>query len=95
VIAWPGEEAKKTASCGAVAIDETGSAFRVVPGKDGLVVHLEGSSGKGSEIRPVSRDTFQISRVTVRFQRDKAGKVVAFDYSNPLVRDIKFTRNSR
>jgi CubicO group peptidase (beta-lactamase class C family) len=79
---------------GRYASDETGSAFRVVPGKDGLVVHLEGSSGKGSEIRPVYRDTFQISRVTVRFLRDKDGRVVAFDYSNPLVRNIKFTRLS-
>jgi hypothetical protein len=74
--------------------DEMGSAFKVVPGKDGLMVHLEGSSGKGSEIRPVNCDTFQISRVTMRFQRDKAGRVVAFDYSNPLVRNIKFTRVS-
>ncbi len=47
------------------------------------------------KIRPVYRDTFQISRVTVRFQRDKAGKVLAFDYSNPVVRSIKFTLNSR
>jgi len=83
------------AFAGRYANDETGSAFRVVPGKDGLMVHLEGSSGKGSEIRPVSRDTFQISRVTVRFLRDRDGKVVAFDYSNPLVRNIKFTRNDR
>ncbi|HEY9284252.1 MAG TPA: serine hydrolase domain-containing protein [Pyrinomonadaceae bacterium] len=80
------------AFAGRYASDETGSAFRVVPGKDGLVFHLEGSSGRGSEIRPIYRDTFQISRVTVRFLRDKDGKVVAFDYSNPVVRNIKFTR---
>jgi CubicO group peptidase (beta-lactamase class C family) len=83
------------AFAGRYTSDEAGSAFQVVPGKGGLVVHLEGSSGKGSEIRPVSRDTFQVSRVTVRFLRDKDGKVVAFDYSNPLVRNIKFTRASR
>ena len=74
--------------------DEVGSALKVVPSNDGLVVHLEGSSGKGSEIRPVARDTFQISRVMVRFVRDKDGKVVAFDYSNPLVRNIRYTRVS-
>jgi CubicO group peptidase (beta-lactamase class C family) len=79
---------------GRYANDDTGSAFRVVPVKDGLVFHLEGSSGKGSEIRPAYRDTFQISRVTVRFLRDKDGKVVAFDYSNPVVRNLKFTRLS-
>ena len=82
------------AFAGRYASDETGSAFKVVPGKDSLTVHLEGSSGKGSEIRPIYRDTFQISRVTMRFLRDKDGKVVAFDYSNPLVRNIKFTRQS-
>jgi CubicO group peptidase (beta-lactamase class C family) len=82
------------AFAGRYASDETGSAFRVVPGKDRLVVHLEGSAGKGSEIRPVYRDTFQISRVTVRFLRDKDGKVVALDYSNPVVRNLKFTRLS-
>ena len=32
--------------------------------------------------------------MTVRFRRDKAGKVVGFDYSNPVVRNIKFTRLS-
>ncbi|HJR08757.1 MAG TPA: serine hydrolase domain-containing protein [Pyrinomonadaceae bacterium] len=80
------------ALAGRYANDEIGSAFNVVPGKDGLVFHLEGSSGKGSEIRPVYRDTFQLSRVTVRFLRDKDGKVVGFDYSNPSVRNIKFTR---
>jgi CubicO group peptidase (beta-lactamase class C family) len=82
------------AFAGRYASDETGSVFKIVPGKDGLMVHLEGSSGKGSEIRPVTRDTFQISRVTVRFLRDKDGKVAAFNYSNPLVRNIKFTRLS-
>ena len=86
--------AELQAFAGRYASDETGSAFRVVPGKDGLMFHLEGSSGKGTEIRPIYRDTFQISRVTVRFLRDKDGKVVAFDYSNPLVRNIRFTRLS-
>ncbi|HEX8129643.1 MAG TPA: serine hydrolase domain-containing protein [Pyrinomonadaceae bacterium] len=86
--------AELQAFAGRYANDETGSTFRLVPGKDGLMVHLEGSSGKGSEIRPVYRDTFQLSRVTLRFRRDKAGKVVAFDYSNPVVRNIKFTRLS-
>ena len=82
------------AFAGRYASDEIGSTFKVVPGKDGLMVHLEGSSGKGSEIRPVYRDTFQISRVTVRFLRDKDGKVVGYDYSNPLIRNIRYTRLS-
>lgn len=86
--------AELQAFAGRYANDETGSAFKVVPGKDGLLFHLEGSSGKGSEVRPVARDTFQISRVMVRFLRDKDGKVLGYDYSNPLVRNIRFTRMS-
>jgi hypothetical protein len=30
--------------------------------------------------------------ITVRFHRDKAGKVVGFGFSNPVLRSIKFTR---
>jgi hypothetical protein len=65
-----------------------------VPGKDGLVMRFEPSPDKALQFKPVTRDTFQFSRMTVRFLRDKTGNVVAFDYSNPVVRNIKFTRNS-
>jgi CubicO group peptidase (beta-lactamase class C family) len=74
--------------------DEIGSVFQMVPGKDGLVMRFEISPDKALQFKPVARDTFQFSRMMVRFQRDKTGKVVAFDYSNPLVRNIKFTRLS-
>jgi CubicO group peptidase (beta-lactamase class C family) len=87
-------QAELQAFAGRYASDEVGSVFRIVPGKDGLMVHLENSSGKGSEIRPVDSDTFQVSRVTLRFQRYKAGKVVAFDYSNPLIRNVRYMRLS-
>jgi hypothetical protein len=80
------------AFAGRYSSDEIGATFRVVPGKDGLVVHLEGSSGKGSEVRSAYRDTFQISRVSMRFLRDGTGKVVAFDYSSPVARGIRFMR---
>jgi CubicO group peptidase (beta-lactamase class C family) len=72
--------------------DEIGSVFQMVPKKDGLMMRFELSPDKALEFRPVDRDTFQLSRVTLRFLRDKDGKVVAFDYSNPVVRNIKFTR---
>lgn len=74
--------------------DEIGPVFQIVPGKNGLVMRFELSPDKALEFRPVERDIFQLSRVTLRFLRDKDGKVVAFDYSNPLVRNIKFTRLS-
>ena len=37
---------------------------------------------------------FQRGMITVRFQREEAGKVVSFDFSNPALRHIKFTRLS-
>ena len=74
--------------------DEIGSVFQVVPGKDGLVMRFELSPVRSLEFRPVDRDTFQAGRMTVRFHRDRAGKVVAFDYSNPVVRNIRFMRLS-
>ncbi|HYT65952.1 MAG TPA: hypothetical protein VEL51_06015 [Vicinamibacterales bacterium] len=37
--------------------------------------------------------TSEIDKI-LRFHRDKAGKVVALDYSNPVVRNITFTRQS-
>jgi hypothetical protein len=65
----------------------------MVPGKNGLVMRFEISPNIALELSPVERDSFEFSgRMTVRFQRDRAGKVVAFDYSHPAARNIRFTR---
>ncbi|HEY0098606.1 MAG TPA: hypothetical protein VGB76_06595, partial [Pyrinomonadaceae bacterium] len=74
--------------------DELGAFFDMAPGKDGLKGRANDSPVALPEFRPVDRDTFQLGGVILRFLRDKAGKVVALDYSNPLVRNIKFTRLS-
>jgi hypothetical protein len=66
----------------------------MAPGKDGLTGRANDAPGALPEFMPVARDTFQLGRVILRFRRDKAGKVVALDYSNPVVRNIKFTRLS-
>ncbi|HET8678011.1 MAG TPA: serine hydrolase [Blastocatellia bacterium] len=73
---------------------EIGTVFQVDPKGDGLLLRLEHTPSRSLEVKPVHRDTFQISRMTVRFQRDKAGKIVALDYSNPLIRKIRFMRLS-
>jgi CubicO group peptidase (beta-lactamase class C family) len=73
---------------------EIGTVFQIEPKGDGLQVRLEHTPSRSLELKPVERDTFQIARMTVRFQRDSAGKIVALDYSNPLVRNVKFTRLS-
>lgn len=70
--------------------DETGGVLEMAPGQNGLMVRLNDSPA--FEFRPVDRDTFQLRGMILRFQRDKDGKVLALDYSNPVVRNIKFTR---
>ncbi|HEX8289176.1 MAG TPA: serine hydrolase domain-containing protein [Pyrinomonadaceae bacterium] len=69
--------------------DETRAFFEMSPGKEGLMIRLNDS--RAFEFKPVDRDTFQLGGMILRFRRDKDGKIVGFDYSNPLVRNIKFT----
>ncbi len=74
--------------------DEIGAFFDIAPGKDGLMVRANDAPGESLEFKPVDPDTFQLAGVILRFRRDKAGRMVAVDYSNPVVRNIKFTRLS-
>jgi CubicO group peptidase (beta-lactamase class C family) len=70
--------------------DEIGAVFETSAGKDGLMLRL--NNRPPLEFRPVDRDTFQLGGMVVRFRRDSAGRVVALDYSNPVVRNIAFAR---
>src|SRR5215510_12771874 len=74
--------------------DEIGVVFRFETKGNTLQALIEHSPSRVLEIKPVDRDTFQISRMFMRFVRDKSGKVVALDYSNPVIRNVKFTRLS-
>jgi hypothetical protein len=71
---------------------ELGSVFEIVPGTNGLVMRFERSPDKALALEPVARDTYMRSMMIVRFRRDASGKVVGFDYGNPVVRNIRFTR---
>lgn len=72
--------------------EEFGSFFEIVPGTNGLVMRFERSPDKALEFTPVERDTWMRGMMIVRFRRDGSGKVVGFDYGNPLVQKIRFTR---
>lgn len=76
--------------------DEIGATLAIDPSGrgEGLVMRLEHSPAQSLEFNPVDRDTFQFSRMTIRFYRDEAGKAVGFDFSNPVLRNVKFTRLS-
>jgi CubicO group peptidase (beta-lactamase class C family) len=71
---------------------EIGSVFQIGAGNNGLVLSLEHLPVRRLDLSPVDRDTFQRGGITVRFHRDDTGNVVAFDFSNPLNRNVRFTR---
>ena len=71
---------------------EIGSVFQIAAGQTGLTMILEHLPVRRAELSPVDRDTFQRGGMTVRFHRDATGKVVALDWSNPVNRNIRFTR---
>lgn len=58
------------------------------------MVRLNDAARAGLEFAPVDRDTFQRGMLTLRFRRDQTGKVVALDFTNPVLRNIRFTRLS-
>jgi CubicO group peptidase (beta-lactamase class C family) len=74
--------------------DELMAVFEMTPGKDGLLGRANDAPGEPLAFKPVDRDTFQFAGVILRFTRDKAGKVVGLDFSNPVLRKVKFTRLS-
>ena len=87
-------EADLKAFSGRYVSDEIGGFFDLEPGTGGLIGRANDAAGPGLPLRPVDRDTFQIAGVFVRFRRDAAGKVVALDYSNPIIRNVTFTKVS-
>ncbi len=72
--------------------NEMGSVLEVVPEKGGLVVRFYRNPAKALHLKPVDHDTFMVGMMTLRFLRDKEGKITGYNYSNPVVRNIRFTR---
>jgi hypothetical protein len=68
------------------------ATFDTTPGSGGLKV--QANQANTIEFKAVERDTFQIGGMLLRFTRDKGGKVIGLDYSNPLLRKVKFTRGT-
>lgn len=73
---------------------EIGGFFDFVAVEDNLMGRANDAPGSGFALTPVSQDTFQLSGVTLHFLRDKGGKVVALEYSNPVIRTIQFTKTN-
>ncbi len=86
--------AELNAFAGQYESNEMGAVMEMVAEKGGLVMRFYRNPEKALQLKPVDRDTFMISQMVVRFLRDKDGKVVGYDYSNPVLRNIKYTRLS-
>jgi hypothetical protein len=71
---------------------ELGSVFEIVPGTEKLTMRFESTPDRSLDLTPVERDTYMMRMMIVRFRRDASGKVTGFDYGNPVVRRIAFTR---
>ena len=46
------------------------------------------------EFKPVEKDKFMAGQGMIRFVRDKTGKVAGLEYTNPLVRKVKYRRRN-
>jgi CubicO group peptidase (beta-lactamase class C family) len=84
--------AELQAFAGRYRSDEIGAFLDLTTSNSGLSGRANNASGEALEFKPVDRDTFQLAGVSLRFRRDQAGKVVALDFSNPVVRNINFTK---
>jgi CubicO group peptidase (beta-lactamase class C family) len=89
---WTPTSADLQAADGRYESAELGSVFEILPRTGGLVMRFERAPEKSLELTPVERDTYMLRGMIVRFRRDAAGKVVRFDYGNPVVRNLGFTR---
>lgn len=74
--------------------EEIGATYEITTGPRSVVVRRMGSSGDGTELRAIARDTFQSGLTTVRFRRDDGGDVVAFELGNPVLRKLDIPRQS-
>ena len=89
---WSPTAAELHAFAGRYESMELRTVFAIAPGQNGLAARLEHDPERTLQVRPGFRDAFQIGNVTLRFQRDAAGNVVALDYANPLLRGVRLTR---
>ena len=91
--AWAPTADDLKAFAGRFYSDDLMGFFDATPTKDGLGVRSN-DAGNTAEFKPVERDTFQIGQSMLRFQRDEGGKVAGLEYSNPLLRKVKFKLTS-
>jgi hypothetical protein len=84
--------AELNAFAGRYESNEMTAALEVVIEKSSLVLRFYRTPERALPFKPVERDTFMAGQIIVRFVRDKDGKVIGYEYSNPALRNVRYTR---
>lgn len=71
---------------------DLGAVYEIVPDANAITMRMEAAPDRAIKLAAVDRDTYMFRMMIVRFRRDASGKVVGFEYSNPVARNIGFTR---
>lgn len=79
---------------GSYRSDELMATVELSVGKEGLMGRANDRPGPPFQFQPVAPEAFQFGGLILHFVRDKAGKIIGFDYSNPVLRKVRFTRVS-
>jgi hypothetical protein len=87
-------DADLKAFAGRYASDELKAVMQLASGKGGLIGRINEGRAAGVPFAPVDRDTFQFGMLTIRFRRDTTGKIAGLEFSNPVLRNVKFGRLS-
>jgi hypothetical protein len=72
--------------------DELTAEMEIAVEKGNLMLRFYRTPDKFLPLMPVERDTFMAGQMVLRFVRDEAGKVIGYDYGNPILHDVRYTR---
>ena len=89
---WTPSAADLQAADGRYESKELGATYEIVAGTNAITMRMEGAPQRSLELTPVERDAYMVRMVIARFRRDASGRVTGFDFSNPVVQHIAFTR---
>jgi len=89
---YTADAAELQAVAGRYESPDLGAVYEIVPGANAITMRMAGAPDQSLELTAVAPDTYMLRMMIVRFRRDASGKVTGFEYSNPVARNIGFTR---
>ena len=82
------------AYAGCYASGEPAASAEVMAADGGVAVRFGRSSRGRLELPATAPDVFRLGSMIARFHRNADGDVTGFSYSDPLLRDLRFTRRA-